>query len=62
VLAALVLIALLGYLLGSLPFGYVVARAKGVNIFEVGSKTPAPPTCAGCLGPVRAISFSSSMR
>lgn len=28
------------YLLGSLPFGYFVARANGVNIFEVGSKNP----------------------
>ena len=35
------LIALVvGYLLGSLPFGYLVARAKGVNIFEVGRKNP----------------------
>lgn len=32
--------ALLGYLLGSLPFGYLVARANGVNIFEQGSKNP----------------------
>jgi glycerol-3-phosphate acyltransferase PlsY len=29
-----------GYLLGSLPFGYLVARANGVNIFNVGSKNP----------------------
>lgn len=36
-----ILIALVvGYLLGSLPFGYLVARAKGVNIFEEGSKSP----------------------
>jgi glycerol-3-phosphate acyltransferase PlsY len=28
------------YLIGSLPFGYFVARANGVNIFEVGSKNP----------------------
>jgi glycerol-3-phosphate acyltransferase PlsY len=32
--------AVVGYLLGSLPFGYLVAKAKGVNIFEVGSKNP----------------------
>jgi glycerol-3-phosphate acyltransferase PlsY len=31
---------IIGYLLGSLPFGYLVARAKGVNIFEVGSRNP----------------------
>jgi glycerol-3-phosphate acyltransferase PlsY len=36
-----VLIAIvIGYLLGSLPFGFLVARARGVNIFEVGSKNP----------------------
>lgn len=36
-----VIVALVaGYVLGSLPFGYLVARAKGVNIFEVGSKSP----------------------
>ncbi|MDF9828411.1 glycerol-3-phosphate acyltransferase PlsY [Ereboglobus sp. PH5-5] len=29
-----------GYFLGALPFGYVVSRAKGVNIFEEGSKNP----------------------
>ena len=35
------LIALVaGYLFGSLPFGYLVARAHGVNIFEVGSRNP----------------------
>lgn len=35
------LIALIvGYFLGSLPFGYLVARSKGVNIFEEGSKNP----------------------
>jgi glycerol-3-phosphate acyltransferase PlsY len=31
---------ILGYLLGSLPFGFLVARARGVNIFEEGSKNP----------------------
>ena len=48
--AALVVIALLGYLLGSLPFGYVVARAKGVNIFEVGSKNPGATNVRRVLG------------
>lgn len=28
------------YLLGSLPFGVLVARANGVNIFEAGSRNP----------------------
>jgi len=31
--------ALVGYVLGSLPFGYIVARSQGVNIFEQGSKS-----------------------
>lgn len=46
-----VLIALVvGYLLGSLPFGYLVARAKGVNIFEVGSKNPGATNVRRVLG------------
>lgn len=45
------LIALaVGYLLGSLPFGYLVARAKGVNIFEVGSKNPGATNVRRVLG------------
>lgn len=48
--AALVVIALVGYLLGSLPFGYLVARAKGVNIFEVGSKNPGATNVRRVLG------------
>lgn len=38
------------YLLGSLPFGYLVARAKGVNIFEVGSKNPGATNVRRVLG------------
>lgn len=48
---ATILIALVvGYLLGSLPFGYLVARAKGVNIFEVGSKNPGATNVRRVLG------------
>jgi len=43
--------ALVGYLLGSLPFGYLVARAKGVNIFEVGSRNPGATNVRRTLGP-----------
>lgn len=39
-MTAYALVAVIGYLLGSLPFGWLVARAHGVNIFEVGSKSP----------------------
>lgn len=46
----LVLSAAIGYLLGSLPFGYVVARARGVNIFEVGSKNPGATNVGRVLG------------
>jgi len=46
----LLLAAVVGYLLGSLPFGYLVARAKGVNIFEVGSKNPGATNVRRVLG------------
>lgn len=36
-LVRLLLAAVIGYLIGSIPTGYLVARAHGVNIFEVGS-------------------------
>lgn len=45
-----VVAALVGYFLGSLPFGYLVARAKGVNIFEVGSKNPGATNVRRVLG------------
>jgi glycerol-3-phosphate acyltransferase PlsY len=49
-LVPLVIAAVVGYLLGSLPFGYLVARAKGVNIFEVGSKNPGATNVRRVLG------------
>ena len=42
--------ALLGYLLGSLPFGYIVARAHGVDIFKVGSGNPGATNVKRVLG------------
>src|SRR5262245_28967050 len=39
-LMPILIVAGVGYLLGALPFGYLVARATRVNIFEVGSKNP----------------------
>ncbi len=47
---SLLIAAVVGYLLGSLPFGYLVARAKGVNIFEVGSKNPGATNVRRVLG------------
>lgn len=46
----LLVTAVIGYLLGSLPFGYLVARSKGVNIFEVGSKNPGATNVRRVLG------------
>jgi glycerol-3-phosphate acyltransferase PlsY len=49
-LTPLLIAAVVGYVLGSLPFGYLVARAKGVNIFEVGSKNPGATNVRRVLG------------
>jgi len=46
----LLVAAVAGYVLGSLPFGYLVARAHGVNIFEVGSKNPGATNVKRVLG------------
>ncbi len=42
--------AIVGYLLGSLPFGYVVARAHGVDIFKEGSGNPGATNVKRVLG------------
>ena len=42
--------AVIGYLLGSLPFGYLVARAHGVDIFKVGSGNPGATNVKRTLG------------
>jgi glycerol-3-phosphate acyltransferase PlsY len=44
------LAAVVGYLLGSLPFGWLVARMHGVNIFEVGSRSPGATNVRRVLG------------
>ena len=49
-LTTLLLAAGAGYFLGAIPFGYLVARAKGVNIFEVGSKNPGATNVLRTLG------------
>lgn len=46
----LLITAGLGYLLGALPFGYLVAKAHGVNIFEVGSRNPGATNVKRVLG------------
>ncbi len=42
--------AIIGYLLGSLPFGYLVAKAHGVDIFKVGSGNPGATNVKRVLG------------
>ena len=39
-----------GYLIGSLPFGYWVAKANGVDIFTVGSRNPGATNVKRCVG------------
>jgi len=46
----LLITAVIAYLLGALPFGYWVAKAKGVNIMEVGSKNPGATNVKRVLG------------
>ena len=46
----LVIAATAGYILGSLPFGYLVARAHGVDIFKVGSGNPGATNVKRVLG------------
>lgn len=48
--APTLIVLAVGYLLGSLPFGYLVARARGVNIFEVGSRSPGATNVRRVLG------------
>lgn len=49
-LISLSIAAVIGYLLGALPWGYLVARAHGVNIFEVGSRNPGATNVRRTLG------------
>ena len=42
----LILVALGGYLLGSVPFGLVLTRAAGLgDVRKIGPAASAPPTC-----------------
>lgn len=47
---SLIIAALVGYLLGSFPSGFLVARSKGINIFEHGSRNPGATNVRRVLG------------
>ncbi|MCX6937062.1 MAG: glycerol-3-phosphate 1-O-acyltransferase PlsY [Verrucomicrobia bacterium] len=49
-LIPLILAAIAGYLLGALPFGWLIARKFGINIFEHGSKNPGATNVKRVLG------------
>lgn len=49
-LTPLLLAAVAGYLLGALPFGWLIARKFGINIFEHGSKNPGATNVKRVLG------------
>jgi len=49
-MSLLLIAAVIGYLLGAIPCGYLVARAKGVNIFAVGSGSPGATNVRRALG------------
>ena len=49
-LLPLILAAVIGYLLGALPFGWLIARKFGINIFEHGSKNPGATNVKRVLG------------
>ncbi len=42
--------AVVGYLLGSLPFGWLISRRFGINIFEHGSRNPGATNVKRVLG------------
>lgn len=46
----LLIAAVGGYLIGAIPFGYLVARSRGVNIFEHGSGNPGATNVSRALG------------
>ena len=55
----IIIIIIAAYFLGSLSFGWMIARLRGVNILEKGAAIPASPmsgVCSASNGP-RSCSF-----
>lgn len=46
---------ILAYLLGSIPFGVIFARMKGINLLEMGSRNTGATNAFRCAGPVVGI-------
>jgi glycerol-3-phosphate acyltransferase PlsY len=57
-IGTILLDCLFGYLLGSIPFGVIVTRAKGVDIFSFGSGNPGATNVSRAVGkPLGAMVF-----
>lgn len=55
---ALLIIAIISYLLGSIPFSYLVARAYGKNLYEVGSGNIGTANVYRATGKIEATIFA----
>jgi glycerol-3-phosphate acyltransferase PlsY len=54
-LSAAILLLVAAYLVGAIPFGYVVGRARGVNLFTTGSGNIGATNAARVLGPAYGV-------
>jgi len=54
----LILISIISYLLGSIPFSYLVARAYGKNLFEIGSRNIGTANVWRATGKIEAMLFA----
>ena len=52
-------VGLVGYLLGSIPFGVIIAKKYGIDIFSVGSGNPGATNCSDPLVNLLVILFFS---
>jgi glycerol-3-phosphate acyltransferase PlsY len=54
----LILISIISYLLGSIPFSYLIARAYGKNLFEIGSRNIGTANVWRATGKIEAMLFA----